>query len=180
MDLVVCDDYGLCQTIQLLIQVDPVNDAPTAMDDIALTDDNSILIIDALANDWDVEEGNLISITQVGEVSSGEISINQAGSLTYMPELGFCGMVNVNYTVCDDQDPQLCDEATVSIEVIASDDDEDGLSDFYEGIELDTDGDGTLDYLDTDSDNDGISDYTEAGYATVDLCNIVSIDTDGD
>jgi gliding motility-associated-like protein len=180
MDLVVCDDYGLCQTIQLLIQVDPVNDAPTAMDDIALTDDNSILIIDALENDSDVDEGNLISITQVGEVSSGEISINQAGSLTYVPELGFCGIVNVNYTICDDQDPQLCDEATVTIEVIASDDDEDGLSDFYEGIELDTDGDGILDYLDTDSDNDGISDYTEAGYATLDLCNILSIDTDGD
>ncbi|MDP4954435.1 MAG: Ig-like domain-containing protein, partial [Flavobacteriales bacterium] len=96
--------------IELIIEVDPVNDPPNAVDDIALTDDNSILIIDALANDFDVDEGNSISITEVGEVSSGSISINQAGSLTYLPELGFCGVVNLTYTICDDQEPQLCDE----------------------------------------------------------------------
>ena len=39
------------------------------------------------------------------------------------------------------------------------DDDNDGIYDTYEGDDtVDTDGDGTPDYLDTDSDGDGCSD----------------------
>ena len=45
------------------------------------------------------------------------------------------------------------------------DDDNDGIYDTYEGDDtVDTDGDGTPDYLDTDSDGDGCSDAIEAGY----------------
>jgi hypothetical protein len=60
-----------------------------------------------------------------------------------------------------------------------TDDDEDTISSFHEskGIGLDTDKDGTPDYLDLDSDGDGIPDKEEAG----DL-NVVTppIDSDGD
>src|SRR5262245_39346926 len=47
------------------------------------------------------------------------------------------------------------------------DEDGDGISDADEGRAqgVDTDGDGTPDYLDMDSDGDGIPDYREAGDA---------------
>src|ERR1044071_851423 len=47
----------------------------------------------------------------------------------------------------------------------AEDADGDGISDVDEGRDqnIDTDGDGTPDYLDDDSDGDGIPDYREAG-----------------
>jgi len=50
-------------------------------------------------------------------------------------------------------------------QITADDADGDTISDADEGRagNIDTDGDGTPDYLDTDSDNDGIPDYREAG-----------------
>ncbi|MGZ3417611.1 MAG: hypothetical protein ACXVEE_07080 [Polyangiales bacterium] len=60
-----------------------------------------------------------------------------------------------------------------------TDDDGDTISNFHEGKAsgVDTDGDGTKDYLDTDSDGDGILDKDEAGDT-----NVVTppVDTDGD
>jgi hypothetical protein len=49
------------------------------------------------------------------------------------------------------------------------DSDGDGITDFHEGrgMLVDTDGDGTPDYLDDDSDGDGISDATESGDASL-------------
>jgi len=59
------------------------------------------------------------------------------------------------------------------------DSDGDGIPDFVETLDRDTDKDGTPDYLDTDSDNDGIPDYIESGIS--DACdNNSPVDTDGD
>ncbi|MCK8462529.1 Hint domain-containing protein [Aliiroseovarius sp. S1339] len=58
----------------------------------------------------------------------------------------------------------------------------DGVDDAYAGglTPVDTDGDGTADYIDTDSDNDGVADVTEAGH-NVDQATIdASGDADGD
>jgi hypothetical protein len=57
------------------------------------------------------------------------------------------------------------DDDTTSDAQIGDDADGDGISDSDEGraASVDTDDDGTPDYLDTDSDDDGIPDYGEAG-----------------
>ncbi len=66
------------------------------------------------------------------------------------------------------------------------DSDGDGLDDAYEGTgnegltPVDTDGDGTPDYLDLDSDNDGINDVDEAGHGVSQATIDASPDTDGD
>ncbi len=64
-----------------------------------------------------------------------------------------------------------------------TDSDGDGLDDAYEpgGLTpVDTDGDGTADYLDTDSDNDGVSDTDEAGHGVSQAVIDASADSDGD
>jgi len=57
--------------------------------------------------------------------------------------------------------------------------DGDGIADIHEGrdTELDTDGDGTPDYLDDDSDGDGLPDYREGGD---DHSGTPPVDSDGD
>ena len=55
------------------------------------------------------------------------------------------------------------------------DDDNDGIPDTVDGVDVDTDGDGIDNPLDTDSDNDGISDAEEAGPAPE-----TPVDTDSD
>jgi len=59
------------------------------------------------------------------------------------------------------------------------DEDGDGIADIHEGRDtnLDTDGDGTPDYLDDDSDGDGIPDYREGGD---DHTGTPPVDSDGD
>jgi hypothetical protein len=72
------------------------------------------------------------------------------------------------------------------------DSDGDGVDDSYDAtpttgaagslglIPVDTDGDGTADYLDTDSDNDGILDVDEAGHGISQAVIDASGDSDGD
>ena len=68
-------------------------------------------------------------------------------------------------------------------EPTGTDSDGDGLDDAYEtgGLTpVDTDSDGTADYLDTDSDNDGVSDTDEAGHGVTQAAIDASGDSDGD
>ncbi|WP_144895661.1 Ig-like domain-containing protein [Lutibacter sp. Hel_I_33_5] len=73
-------------------------------------------------------------------------------------------------------------QETANYKAPDADTDSDGLSEVYEGSgdkgiqPVDTDGDGTPDYLDTDSDNDGKNDTVEAGF-TISTSNA---DADGD
>ncbi|MFD1158832.1 Hint domain-containing protein [Roseovarius aestuarii] len=66
------------------------------------------------------------------------------------------------------------------------DSDGDGLDDAYEGAgdegltPVDTDSDGTADFLDTDSDNDGVDDVDEAGHGITQAAINASGDADGD
>ncbi len=81
-----------------------------------------------------------------------------------------------------DSVPETGDPATDSADPapdLAGDEDGDGLTNAEEGAEegIDTDRDGTPDYLDLDSDNDGISDADELGPRTPDGA---PADTDGD
>ncbi len=71
-------------------------------------------------------------------------------------------------------------------EYLYRDSDADGINDIVEG-ELDSDGDGTPDYLDTDSDNDGIPDATEGDWHSDEysnnpdtIPNYLDDDSDGD
>ena len=67
-----------------------------------------------------------------------------------------------------------------------TDSDLDGLDDAYEGTgnqgltPVDTDNDGTADYIDTDSDNDGVNDVDEAGHGVSQAAIDAAGDADGD
>ena len=47
----------------------------------------------------------------------GRISIQSDGTLVYVPRLGFTGTDTYEYTVCDDQEPGLCDSAIIYFEI---------------------------------------------------------------
>ena len=69
-------------------------------------------------------------------------------------------------------------------DAVIGDEDGDGINDQIEGrrVNLDTDRDGMLDYLDLDSDNDGVPDSVE-GFADTDMDGIpdrLDPDSDGD
>ena len=128
---VVMDNHGNTDTASVNINVGggggggSTNNPPNAEDDIYEVDqDTELMITDPeegiLANDSD-PDGDAIAATEITDAitdQGGRISISSDGTFTYVPRLGFVGTDTYEYTVCDDQDPALCDSAMIIIEVI--------------------------------------------------------------
>ncbi len=71
------------------------------------------------------------------------------------------GTYRVRVKVYDDSGLTATDTMTITVTSTSNDYDQDGISNDMEG-NIDTDGDGTPDYMDTDSDNDGVPDSMES------------------
>ena len=158
-DYVVCDNGMpiLCDTATVSITVDPVNDAPMAVDDPVTTDEDNPITVDVLNNDSD-PDGTLdpSSVSVQNGPSNGTISIDPTtGEITYSPNPNFNGTDSFSYQVCDNGSPALCDTATVTITVdpvndapIAIDDVATTDEDMAVAVDVlvnDTDPDGALD-----------------------------------
>ena len=173
---VICDSAGLCDTAWVYINVNPINDAPIALNDTGSIDNGSTLVIDVQNNDSDLE--GRFTTTVIGAPSNGTVTVLNGDSILYVPDTGFCGIDTIEYQICDTGAPVLCDSALVIISVFPADYDIDSLPDWFETLTLDSDKDGVPNYQDIDSDNDGIPDNVEAG--SPDPCNPSATDTDGD
>jgi gliding motility-associated-like protein len=112
-----CNLQNLCSQIATVqIVVNPVNDAPTAQDNMFSTLQSQALSGSVAENDFDVDGDALIY--QAGSFSTsqkGSLTINPNGTFTYTPALGFVGTDCFTYTVCDPQ--QACSRANLCIEV---------------------------------------------------------------
>jgi|GEM_PF-1556285 len=110
----VCDDNGACETAVIRVTVTPLNDPPTAVDDATTTPADTVVSLDILENDWDVD-GDSLSVNSVDDPANGTVVDNGDGTVTYTPDAGFTGTETFTYEVCDPDN--ACDTATVTIEV---------------------------------------------------------------
>lgn len=118
----VCDDDDACDTAVVNITVNaPANQAPTAVNDNAVTQQNTAKVINVLSNDSDPDGAlNPASVTVTGGPANGSASVNAGtGAVTYTPNTGFTGSDSFTYEVCDNGSPAKCDAATVSISILA-------------------------------------------------------------
>jgi gliding motility-associated-like protein len=116
---VICDGGtpNLCDTATVIITVNPINDAPIAVDDAVTTPEETPIIISVLANDTDAE-GNIDPTPAViNGPSNGVITVNTDGTITYTPNAGFNGLDTFTYVICDSGLPVLCDTAIVIVTV---------------------------------------------------------------
>ncbi|UXP31766.1 PKD domain-containing protein [Reichenbachiella agarivorans] len=164
--------YYANDAADVIIVVNPVNDAPIAIDDaynLKLTQSNYISG-DVSINDSD-PEGDPMIFQVIIQPLNGVVTMDANGSFTYTPNQGYNGEDSFTYEVCDNPPAplsSLCSQAMVDIAILATllDSDDDGILDIIEvgpdpSNPLDTDGDGAPDYLDKDADNDGIADFFE-------------------
>ncbi|MFQ5593543.1 MAG: Ig-like domain-containing protein, partial [Anaerolineae bacterium] len=112
----VSDGRGGTDTANVTITINPVNDAPTAVDDAAVTEAATAVDIDVLANDTDVD-GDSLSVSDVTQGSHGAVQINPGGTIEYTPEAGFSGLDTFTYTAGDGNGGS--DTATVTVIVSA-------------------------------------------------------------
>ncbi|RXQ96530.1 tandem-95 repeat protein [Ancylomarina salipaludis] len=102
------------------INIQPVNDAPLAVNDEAEVEEDGILNgANLLDNDSDVDSNSLmINTSPVNDVEHGSLNINADGTYTYIPDADFNGMDSFTYEVCDNESPAACSQASVLITVL--------------------------------------------------------------
>jgi hypothetical protein len=105
------DSAGASESFQLT--VNPVNDAPVAVDDSATVEEDSGRPISVLANDTD-PEGSALSISALGTPSAGGTVMVTGNQVQYAPAANFHGTELFTYTVSDGE---LTDTATVTVTV---------------------------------------------------------------
>ncbi len=116
----VCDNGtplpSLCDTAEVTVTVNPVNDAPVAVDDVNSTTEETPVNGNVSPNDSDVD-GPGATFTTVTTPPNGTIVLNPDGTYTYTPNPNFTGTDVFTYQICDGGTPNLCDTATVTLTV---------------------------------------------------------------
>ncbi|EOD5378312.1 tandem-95 repeat protein [Vibrio parahaemolyticus] len=104
---------GVSESTTVEVNVTPVNDAPEAKDDTAITDEDTPVTIDVLPNDTDID-GDKLSIQSASvPEAQGKVEIVE-GKLVFTPAENFNGDAEITYTVTDGE---LTDEAKVTVTV---------------------------------------------------------------
>ncbi|MCZ0923643.1 tandem-95 repeat protein [Vibrio diabolicus] len=111
-------DGELEDEAQVSVTVNSVNDAPIALNDATITEEDTSVTIDVLPNDTDID-GDALSIESASVPSDqGQVEIID-GKLVFTPAENFNGDAEITYTVTDGS---LTDEATVKVTVNAVND----------------------------------------------------------
>ncbi|TOQ89328.1 RTX toxin, partial [Vibrio parahaemolyticus] len=106
-------DGDLTDEANVTVTVTPVNDSPVAVDDTVSTQEDTVVTIDVLPNDSDVD-GDKLSIQSASvPKEQGTVEVVD-GKLVFTPTENFNGDAEITYTVTDGQ---LTDEAKVTVTV---------------------------------------------------------------
>ncbi len=96
------------------------NNPPTAVNDTYSTNMNTAVSGNVTDNDSDPDGDILIvNTTIVTNPSHGSVSMNSSGNFTYTPTNGYTGTDTFKYEACDDGTPSKCDQAWVTITILA-------------------------------------------------------------
>jgi VCBS repeat-containing protein len=154
------DGSDLSNVATVNITVNPVNDAPVANDNAYSVNEGEALTIAApgvLDNDTDVDAGDILTATLVGDVSNGTLTLNTDGSFTYVHDDSETTSDSFTYQAYDGSD--LSNVATVTMTVNPANDapvaDDDAYS-VNEGGTLTIVAPGVLDN-DTDVESDALT-----------------------
>ncbi|MDT4955327.1 MAG: hypothetical protein QOJ02_3465 [Acidobacteriota bacterium] len=115
-DYQVCDNgtpTALCGNGTVNITVTSVNDNPNAVNDSAITDEDTPVTIDVIANDTD-EDGGTPALDSVGNSTNGSVSVAN-GKAVFSPDLNFHGVGGFSYVVRDGQGGTATGNVTVTI-----------------------------------------------------------------
>ncbi len=137
------------EPITVTITVNPVNDAPDAVDDEITVNEDTPTIIPVLDNDSDID-GDPLEIINFTQPPNGEVVLNPDGTFTYTPDDNYNGEDTFTYTISDGNGGE--DTATVNINVLNTNDDPDAVDDHFV---IDEDVPTIINVLNNDSDPDG-------------------------
>ncbi len=102
----ISDGNGGTDTATVTITIDgvtdgsPSNQLPNAVDDMAIVDEDTSVIVDVLGNDLDPDNDPL-TVDSATDSSNGLTTVNADGTVTYTPNADFNGTDEFTYTISD-------------------------------------------------------------------------------
>lgn len=114
------DEHGAVSISTITITVTGTNDGPAAVADVAATAENASVVIDALANDSDVDDGATMSLVSV-DVAKGSARIED-GKIVFDPgsafdhlAVGTTETVVIGYVMTDEHGAQSSSTVTLTV-----------------------------------------------------------------
>lgn len=144
------DGNGGTDTAEVVVTVNPVNDDPVAVDDLADTMEDEAVVIDLLGNDTDVDGDDLTLASVSVPADQGSVVDNGDGTVTFTPAPNFNGTATIDYTVSDGAGGMDDGQAIVNVGAV-----NDGPTANDDVAETDEDTPVTIDVLSNDTDLDG-------------------------
>lgn len=115
-NLCVPGDSDRCSTATVTISVEDAGD-PVANDDSYQTHENeSYTISNYLDNDDPKDNAKVTEV--ISESGNATVTLEEDGTITYIPIEHFSGEDTFTYTICDDDETPNCDTATITLTVI--------------------------------------------------------------
>jgi autotransporter-associated beta strand protein len=108
----ITDGKGGTASAELVVDVFSNND-PIAVDDVAATNDKTVLHIAVLANDRD-EDGNTLTVS-AASAEQGSVIIEADQRLRYTPKVGFAGVDTISYKVTDGEGGEASAKVRVTV-----------------------------------------------------------------
>jgi hypothetical protein len=123
-----CDASSACANGTATITINNVNDIPVAGNDAINVLEDGVLSGSVAGNDSDIDM-NTLTYTVVSGASNGVFTLTSTGSFVYTPNANYNGGDEVTYQVCDGQGG--CDQATVLVAIVPTNDSPIALNDNY-------------------------------------------------
>ncbi|MBV1882025.1 MAG: tandem-95 repeat protein, partial [Pseudomonadales bacterium] len=95
----ITDGNGGSDTANVSISILPVNDGPSASDDLVNTSEDIAVTVNVLANDFDLD-GDTLTVSSVTQGANGSAIIS-GNDVTYTPNTNFNGADSFTYSVSD-------------------------------------------------------------------------------
>ena len=116
-DYIVCDDGNPIKCTEATITIIVTNTSPISNNDTVNTTINIPISINVQLNDIDIEDGRLTTIIDSTNLPMNGVVSLDGNNIIYTPTVGFNGMDQFNYIVCDNGNPTLCDTSSVIVTI---------------------------------------------------------------
>ncbi len=135
------DQHGATGTASVTVKIIGCNDAPVAVDDHARTDEDTVALLDLLANDSDIDRSDVLRVTDVDASGlGGQLTVHPDGTATYDPRGSFdhlgtgeTARESFSYTISDSHG--ATSTATVELTIEGVNDAPVAAPDFFTGYQ---------------------------------------------
>jgi VCBS repeat-containing protein len=123
----ISDEHGATSTSTVAVTVTGANDGPVASSDAAATGENSAVVVDVVANDTDVDDGAVLTVTGASapagqgsaSIVGNQVRFDPGGDFDHLAE-GATEVVTVTYTVSDEHG--ATSSSTIAVTVTGTND----------------------------------------------------------